>query len=290
MGGEQVLGRLIAGVDDIPHLAVDLGGDVFGVVADVVEIAPEEGLALILSVDDRAELFAEAVAGDHALGELGGPLEVVGGAGGDIVEDQRLGDAAAQQGDDLLPHFLAGHVAAVMLRQGEGVAARHAAGDDGDLVDRVLGLAVVGRDGVAALVIGGEPLFLLGDDLGLLFGAGNDLDGRLLDVLLDDGLAALAGGEEGGLVHEVLEVRAGKAGGGFRDGAQVDVKAQRLVAGMYLEDLLAALDVGIVDDDLPVKAAGAQQGGVEDIAAVGRGDDDDPLVGAEAVHLDEQLV
>ena len=54
--------------------------------------------------------------------------------------------------------------------------------------------------------------------------------------------------------------------------------------------LLAALEVGRVDADLAVEAAGAQQRGVEDVGAVGRRDDDDVDLGVEAVHLDEHLV
>ena len=59
---------------------------------------------------------------------------------------------------------------------------------------------------------------------------------------------------------------------------------------MDLEDLLAAGDVGPVDDDLAVEPAGPDQGGVERLGAVGRGDQDDAAVGVEPVHLDEELV
>ena len=59
---------------------------------------------------------------------------------------------------------------------------------------------------------------------------------------------------------------------------------------MDLEDVLAAADVGSVDLDLTVKATGAEQSGVKDVGTVGGGDDHDALVGAEAVHLHEQLV
>ena len=59
---------------------------------------------------------------------------------------------------------------------------------------------------------------------------------------------------------------------------------------MHVEDLLAALAVGTVDDDLPVEAARAQQRRVEDVGPVGGGDEDDAVLRLEAVHLDEQLV
>ena len=59
---------------------------------------------------------------------------------------------------------------------------------------------------------------------------------------------------------------------------------------MHLQDPLAADDVRVRHDDLPVEAAGAQKRRVEHVGAVGRGDEDDALVRFEAVHLDEQLV
>ena len=56
------------------------------------------------------------------------------------------------------------------------------------------------------------------------------------------------------------------------------------------EDALAAAHVGARHGDAAVEATGAQDGGVEHVGAVGRGDDDDALVRLEAVHLDEELV
>ena len=45
-----------------------------------------------------------------------------------------------------------------------------------------------------------------------------------------------------------------------------------------------------VDGDVAVEPARAEQGGVEHVGPVGRGQDDDALVGREAVHLGEDLV
>ncbi len=74
------------------------------------------------------------------------------------------------------------------------------------------------------------------------------------------------------------------------DDLEVDVGGERNLPHMDLQDLLAADEVGVRDDDLPVEAAGAQQRRVEHVGPVGRGDDDDAFVLLEAVHLDEQLV
>ena len=65
---------------------------------------------------------------------------------------------------------------------------------------------------------------------------------------------------------------------------------ERLAAGVHPQDALAAVEVGLGDDDLPVEPAGAQQRRVEDVGPVGGRDDDDAALDVEAVQLDEQLV
>src|SRR5215471_15558256 len=59
---------------------------------------------------------------------------------------------------------------------------------------------------------------------------------------------------------------------------------------MNLEDLLASDDVRVGHDNLAIEPAGPQQSRVEHIRPVGGGGQDDPLVGLEAVHLNEQLI
>ena len=288
--GQSGLALVVGAVDDRTNLLVDLRRDRLGVVPGVAQVAAQKDLVLVLAVDNRAQAVAEAIAGDHRAGNLGGALQVVGSAGGDVVQHQLFGDAAAQQGDDVLLHALPGLVASVLLRQAHGVAARHAARDDGNLVHLVLRLAVVGGDGVARLVEAGQALILIRHDVALLLRAGNHLDGRLLDVHHGDGLAAASGSQQGRLVDQVFQVSAGEADGGLGDDPQVDVRAQRFILGVDLQDFLPALDIRVADHDLAVKASRTQQRGVEDVAAVGCGDDDDAGVGAKAVHFHQQLV
>ncbi len=56
------------------------------------------------------------------------------------------------------------------------------------------------------------------------------------------------------------------------------------------QDRLATGPVRESDSDLPVKAAGSQQGRVEHVRSIGSREDDDARLVVEAVHLDEQLV
>ena len=59
---------------------------------------------------------------------------------------------------------------------------------------------------------------------------------------------------------------------------------------MHTEDGYTFGKVGEVDVNLTVEAPGTQQGGVQDVHAVGGGKDNHTAVGAKAVHLREELV
>ena len=180
----------------------------------------------------------------------------------------------------------------VLLGQHHGDAQSRAAGDDGDFVQRQA-LGQVGleqADGVPGLVHGGVVFLFVRDLQRAALAPPAHFFARFLEIVLRDDGGVLAGGDEGGLVDEVGEFGAGEAGGGSGDGAEVGLRVEFDLAGVHAQDLLAAGGVGQVDGDLAVEATGAQQGGVEHVDAVGRGDDDDVFVGGEAVHLDEQGV
>ena len=66
--------------------------------------------------------------------------------------------------------------------------------------------------------------------------------------------------------------------------------AKRHLADVNLEDLFAADDIRIRNHHLAVEAARTQQRGIEHVGTVGRGNQDDALIGFETVHLDQQLV
>src|SRR4051812_7700113 len=117
-----------------------------------------------------------------------------------------------------------------------------------------------------------------------------DAADRLEDVLAGHLVAHAADGEQRGLVDDVGEVCAGEARRAVGDLVPVDVRRERLVAGVDAQDALAALTVRALDGDMPVEAAGTAQRRVEDVGTVGGADDHDAAGDVEAVHLDEQLV
>ena len=96
--------------------------------------------------------------------------------------------------------------------------------------------------------------------------------------------------QQGGLVHQVRQVGAAHPHRAPRDLVEIDIGGQGDVARVDLEDLEPAFLGGQVDGDVAVEPAGAEQGGVEDVGAIGRGQDDHALAGREPVHLGEDLV
>ena len=96
--------------------------------------------------------------------------------------------------------------------------------------------------------------------------------------------------EQRRLVHEIHQIGAREARRAARDHLQIHIRRQRHLAGVDLEDLLAADEVGVRHIDLTIEAARTHQRRIEHVRTVGRGDEDDALIGLEAVHLDQQLV
>ena len=273
-----------------PHLAVDDGGDLGRVVRLVAEVAPEEHLALHLAELLRAEALAHAVLRDHAAGDVRAALDVVGRARGDLAEHELLRGAAAEQHRHRVLELGAGVQVLVLEGQGQRPAEGAAAGDDRHLVDRVGAPQHVAHERVAALVVGDRELLLLAHHPALALRTGQHAVDGGFELGVADALEVTAGGEERRLVHEVGEVGAGEPGRATGQHVEADVGLERLALGVHLEDRLAALEVGAVDDDLAVEATGPQEGGVEDVGAVRRRDEDHAAAGVEAVHLDEHLV
>ena len=92
----------------------------------------------------------------------------------------------------------------------------------------------VEQNRVTGLVVSRDLLILLGDHLAALLRADAHLHKGPVDIGLADKPASLPGGQDGRLVHQVLQVRARESGGGLRNPAQVHILAQGLILGVHL--------------------------------------------------------
>ena len=212
--------------------------------------------------------------------------------GGDLfaAEDQFFRDTAAHHDGQTRGHLLQRHRQLVALRQLHHHAERTAARNDGRLVDRIGRDDVEADDGVTALVIGRQHLLFLGHDQRLALGAHHHLVLGFFELGLGHHALVAARGGQRRFVDEVHQVGAGEAGRAARDGLEVDIRRQRHLADVNLQDLLAADDVRIRHHHLAVETAGTQQRRIEHVGTVGRRDQDHAFIGFKAVHLDQQLV
>ena len=287
---QHLAGALVGLLDEARDLEVDAVRRLGRVIALGGDVAAQEDLVVGLAVHLGPKLLAHAVAHNHAAGHLRGALDVVGGAGGDVVAEELLGGAAAQHHGKAVEHGVARLQEVVLVGHRKRVTQSLAAGDDADLLDRVGVGEHVAHKRVARLVVGDGLALGVGHNAALARRAGDATLHRLGDLVHADALMAAAGGEKGALVHEVAQVGAGEAGRELSDAGKVDVGREGLVARVDAQDGLAALHVGTVHRDLAVEAAGAQKSRVKDVGAVRGGHEDDALMLLEAVHLNEQLV
>ena len=164
------------------------------------------------------------------------------------------------------------------------------AGDDGDLLHRGRVGLLGCHKGMADLMVGYDALFVVGQDGVLLLVAGNDHLNALLKVGLRHALAARPHGTQGGFVHNVSQLCAGGTGSHACHGVEVHTRGNLHLFSVYLQDLLAALQVGQLHGYTAVEPAGAGQGRVEGIRAVGGCQNNDAGVALKAVHFGKQLV
>ena len=287
--GQHAVSRVIAFVDQTLHFGLDqrLGIGRYREARRVALIA-----FMRFGIVDVADSIRHAPAHHHGPCQGAGLLNIARRsrryAFGTILDD--FGGLAGHRHRDLLLAFILVHVQPVHFGQADDHAQGTAARDDRGFVDRIAFGHVHADNGVTGLVIGGLFLLIGGQHHRPALGPHHHLVLGAFEIVHRDKAPAHARRRQRRLVHQVHQIGPRKARRAARDHAQVNVGAQRHLAGVHVQDLLAPLDVGVRHMDRAVKAARAQQRRVQHVLAVGRSDDDHTLVRLEPVHLDQKLV
>ena len=241
---------------------------------------------------DHADSGAHAPFGHHPGGDVGRMGDVARRAGCHLPgsEHHLFGGASAHGDDEIRLQLLDGNAEAVMLREPHDEAESLAVGNDGGAVHLVGTRNQAGAQGVPRLVDRHEPALFGRQHEGAPLKAHHDLVAGGLQMLAGDEVGALPRGEDRRLVDQVAEIRPGEAWRSLGDDGEIDARGEPHVAGVNIEDRLAAADVGQPHMDLPVESARAQEGRIEHVDPVGGADHDHAGGGVEAVHLDEKLV
>ena len=143
---------------------------------------------------------------------------------------------------------------------------------------------------MAGLVIGDGRAFLWVEQAVLLLQAGDDPFDGVVEVAGHDHLATCTHGQQRRFVDDVGQVRSGEPGRASSYLLQVHDRVELHAVRVDAQNVQPPLEVGPVDQDLAVEPSGPQERGVEDLGAIGRGEDDDAGSAVEPVHLDQELV
>ena len=186
---------VVRGLDQLTDLVIDVTGDFVAVVGLGTHGAAQERIAVLGAVAHRTEFGTHAVLGDHRARNLGGLLNIGDRTGGRLPEHQLLGGPATHGEHESGDHFRPGHQALVILGYRHRVPTGAAAGQDRNFINRLDIGHRPRRQGVAALVVGGDLLLRLADDPTLATRAADDpVDGLFQRSPGDDG-PVLAGRE-----------------------------------------------------------------------------------------------
>ena len=133
------------------------------VIALLGDLAPQENGALPVAIGAWTQQVAHAELRHHGSRHARGLLQVVAGAGGELVEDDLFRGPAAHGGHDIVLEFLARDQHIVAGGQRHHIAAGAPARHNRDLVHRAGIFQEVEEQGVPRFVIG-DLLFLFRRD------------------------------------------------------------------------------------------------------------------------------
>jgi len=201
------------------------------------------------------------------------------------------GRAAAHHHRHPGEQLLLAHGIAILNGQLQRVAERmRPARDDRHLVERV-GFRGQQRDQrMAGFMERRDLLLSFVQDPGLALGAGDHALEGLLELLDADGVLVRAGREEGRLIGEIGEIRAGEPRRLTGDGLEVHALGQLDLSRVDLQDRFPPHDVWKADDDLAVEPARPQQRRIQDIRPIRRRHQNDACLRLKPIHLDQERV
>ena len=113
---------LVGSVDHGTNLFVDEGRNLVRIVLLATVVASQENLGSRPSVLHRSQLVTHPELHHHPSGDGGRFLDVVGGSGSGVAEDELLGGSPTEQHRQLVDQLRAAHQVLVVGGQGKGVA------------------------------------------------------------------------------------------------------------------------------------------------------------------------
>ena len=254
MGDDDFLVVIIGTLNQVLDCLVDLFRHPISVVPLFADLPSQEHHLFPLAEGPRPQLLAHAVPFDHAQSDLSSLFYIVTGSGGDLVEDQLLGNSTAHGHRQHILELVLGPQVAVFFREEGRVAPHAAARNNGNLVHLVRVGQRKGHQGMTGLMVGGHFLFSGANHPALAFRTGDHpLDG-LFEFRHTYALQIAAGGQQRCFVDEVGKIGAAEPWRFLGQGLHGYLGVNRLPGAVYLQDCLATHHVGQVQCNPAVEA------------------------------------
>ena len=155
------------------------------------------------------------------------------------------------------------------------------------------GVGIIGQTrhyGMAHFVRGDDFLFLFGNNAALFLRAGNHAFHGFVHVVVIHRVFIGAGGQNGGLVNHVGQVRPHKTRGAFGHRMQIHFRREFDLFGMHFQNGFAPFQIRRGHGHMAVKTARADQRGIQHVRAVGGRHQNNALFAFKTVQLNQQLV
>ena len=119
-------------------LFVDDAGSLFGIALGGAEVTPDKDAPVGGIKHDRSEALAHTVTHHHVSCNGGSLLDITGGTGGDIIQEDLFSYTAAESHHDVFIHLSTGFkVLQIFLRAEKRKPACSATGNNGNIVDGI---------------------------------------------------------------------------------------------------------------------------------------------------------
>ena len=289
---ENLAGTDVRLVEDPLHLTVHKLGRVLRHFPPLHHVASEKYFLVRVAHRHEPHRIGHPETRDHATPHGRRPLDVVARPRRHLLgtKDHLLRHPTPVEHDQLGLEPLLCIRMAILLREGGRDTKGPPPGDNADLVHRVEPGEPKPDDGMASLVVGRQPPFVLREHHAPTLGPQHDLVLGLLEIRHRDAFGSATGRQEGALIADIRQIGARQPRSSPSDDLKNHILFQGELASVDPEDLLPPLHIRSVHHHLTVKPARAEERGVQHIGAVRGSQEDDPLVGFEPVHFDEELV
>ena len=204
------------------------------------------------------QTVAHTVLADHFSRQRGCTLQITAGATGNIFQDNGFGHTSAQQHLQFIQHFRFCLVIPVFLGQAHRITAGTAPRYDCNLMYNAHIIVKQSDQSMPGFMICCQLFLRVAHKMAAAFRSHYYPLRRFIHGFHINHRRIAAGSQQRCLIDQVCKIRSGKTGCLFGNCSHIHIGRHGLAFGMYMQNRFPPPHIRTVNDNLPVKPAGAQ--------------------------------